>query len=214
MNTAQVEALRALLEPSGWLDRTRYFARALRGQARTRSGLLVVGTPTDEPWHMTAHLADESRLAGVPELDPTLVRWSPPPGAPPHLSVGIERLEQAGKAETVLVVSSDAAPAALLERVADARKAGTAIFALDRGDSELDDLAHESLTVRPIVDPVSFDGAQHLVSVAVGEASQRRGLVSTGLDAVGHPGDRGRGRAAVRTRLARLLDAMSGPQSG
>jgi hypothetical protein len=27
---------------------------------------------------MTAHLADESRQAGLPELSPTLVRWAPP----------------------------------------------------------------------------------------------------------------------------------------
>ena len=200
VNSAQVEALRALLGPSGWLDRTRYFARALHGRARTPHGLLIVGTPSDEPWHMTAHLADESRLAGVPGLAPTLVRWSPPRGAPVHLSIGIDRLERAGKADTVLVVSSDTAPAALLERVAGARKSGTAIFALDRGDPDLDDLAHESLVVRPIVDPVSFDGAQHLVSVAVGEANRER---------LG-PGPAG--RPAVRTRLARLLDAVSGPR--
>ena len=31
----------------------------------------------------------------VGELAPTLVRWSPPPGAPPHLSVGLARLEAA-----------------------------------------------------------------------------------------------------------------------
>src|SRR5262249_20614442 len=151
-------------------------------------------------WHMTAHLADESRLAGLPELAPTLVRWSPPAGAPAHLSVGIERLERASKTETLLVVSSDAAPAALLERISDARKAGTAIFALDRGDPDLDDLAHESLVVRPIVDPVSFDGAQHLVSVAVGEANRER------------PGRGPAGRRAVRARLARLLDTVSGPR--
>ncbi len=63
VHTAQVEALRALLAPTGWLERTRHFAVALRRQARTPHGLLIVGAPADEPWHMTAHLADESRLA-------------------------------------------------------------------------------------------------------------------------------------------------------
>ena len=63
MNADQVEALRVLLAPTGWLDRTRSFGRALRRSARTPQGLLVVGTPADEPWHLTAHLADESRLA-------------------------------------------------------------------------------------------------------------------------------------------------------
>ena len=137
MHNAQVEALRVLLAPTGWLDRTRQFAGALRCRARTPQGLLIVGTPDDEPWHMTAHLADESALAGIPELMPTLIRWAPPPGAPPHLSVGLERLEQAGRSETLLVVSSRAAPEPLLDRVADAKKAGSSIFALDQGDPRL-----------------------------------------------------------------------------
>ena len=72
MNADQVAALRVLLAPTGWLDRTRYFARTLRDCSRTPQGLLVVGTPDDEPWHMTAHLADEARLARLPELAPTL----------------------------------------------------------------------------------------------------------------------------------------------
>ncbi len=248
VNTAQVEALRLLLAPSGWLERTRGFARALHGRARTPQGLLIVGTPADEPWHLTAHLADESWLAGAAELAPTLVRWAPPPDAPPHLRVGIDRLQQAGR-ETLLVVSPEAAPDALLERVADARKAGASIFALDQGDKELDGLAHESLAVRSALDPVSFDGAQHLVSFAVGDAcrdgrvsrvgtgrrSSSGGSVSDaavlcGLDAwaaagpgeLAGPGPRGepieRGdavrRAEIRGRLAKLLDAISGPQPG
>jgi hypothetical protein len=192
VHTAQVDALRELLAPTGWLERTRHFATALRRRSRTPNGLLIVGTPADEPWHMTAHLADESRFAGLPELMPTLVRWAPPPGARPHLAVGIDRLEQAGRAETLLVVSADAAPPALLDRVADARKAGTSIFALDLGDPDLDDLASESLAVRPEHDPLSFDTAQHLVSFAVADADQQR--------------------ASVRRRLNRLLSAISGPQ--
>lgn len=210
MNVAQVEALRAVLAPSGWLERTRGFARALRGRSRTPHGLLIVGTPADEPWHMTAHLDDESRLAGLPELAPTLVRWAPPAGAPPHLRVGLDRIERAGRRETLLVVGTDPAPDALLERVADARKAGAAILALDRGDDELDSLAHESLAVRPAVDPVSFDGAQHLVSLAVGGAD----LAVPRLDRELPRLERGlaTGRlGGARSGLARLLDALSGP---
>jgi hypothetical protein len=197
VNNAQVEALTALLAPSGWLERTRHFARALRGRSETPHGLLIVGTPADEPWHMTAHLTDESRLVGLPELEPTLIRWLPSPGAPPHLSVGIDRLERTGRRETLLVVGTDAAPAALLERVADARKAGTAIFALDQGDDELDGLAHESLTVRRAIDPVSFDGAQHLVSLAFGQSAREPGA---------HRSQAGR----FRGNLARMLDTLSG----
>jgi hypothetical protein len=212
VNTAQVEALRTLLASSGWLERTRYFAKALRGRSKTPHGLLIVGTPTVEPWHMTAHLAEESKLAGLPELAPTLVRWAPPSDAPPHLRVGIDRIERAGRSETLLVVGSDAAPDALLERVAGARKAGAAIFALDRGDDELDSLAHEALAVRPDVDPVSFDGAQHLVSLAVGEPDDRGARARGGLSEGESSGQAGQLRLGdVRARLARLLNAVSGP---
>jgi hypothetical protein len=212
VNTEQVEALRTLLASSGWLDRTKYFARALRGRSRTPNGLLVVGTPTFEPWHMAAHLDDESRYAGLPELAPTLVRWAPPTDAPAHLRVGIDRIARAGRSETLLVVGSDAAPDALLERVADARKAGASILALDRGDDELDSLAHEYLAVRPVVDPVSFDGAQHLVSMAVGEADFERLASPAGVRQTDARESDARQSSAggVRGRLARLLNAVSG----
>jgi hypothetical protein len=201
MDADQVAALRALLAPSGWLERTSSFARALRRSARTPRSLLVVGPAADEPWHMTAHLDDESRLAGIPELAPTLVRWNPEPGAPPHLSVGLDRLRAATTEETLLVVSPKLAPAELLERVHDVRRAGATVFALDRDDPELDGLAHESLPVRPGTAPMSFDAAQHLVSAAAGMAE---GL-GTGLAAPAANGSR-----SLRTRLAKLLDAVSG----
>jgi hypothetical protein len=191
----QVAALRILLEPSSWLQETRTFARALRRSvSRTSSGLLIVGTPDEEPWHLAAHLDQESRLAGIPGLAPTLVRWAPPPGAPPHLRVGLTRLEEARRGETLFVVSPEAAPAPLLERVHDARRVGATILALDQGDPELDEMAHEYLSVAAELAPLSFSAAQHLVSAAVGEPAQER--------------------AGMRTRLARLLDAITGPQAG
>jgi hypothetical protein len=197
MNPDQVATLRALLAPTGWLDRTSSFARALRRSARTRNGLLIVGTAGDEPWHMTAHLTDESRYAGIPELAPTLVRWAPEPGAPAHLSVGIDRLRAATRAETLLVVSEQIAPAELLERVRDVRRAGATVFALDQDDPELDQLAHESLPVSPATAPVSFDGAQHLVTSSIAADP-------------GRPGSPGASDRRLRSRLARLLDAVSG----
>jgi hypothetical protein len=225
MNAAQVEALRALLAPTGWLERTRYFARTLRRRA-TAHGLLIVGTPADEPWHMTAHLANEVRLAGLPELVPTLVRWAPPPGAPPHLRVGVDRLEQARRTDTLLVVSPGVAPTELVERVADAKKVGTAIFALDHGDPELVGLAHESLSVLPAQAPVSFDGAQHLVSFTMAESSRRPTFAAPALPGgYDDSGPDGRSRTAqpvpwrapdsralrIRAQLARLLNTISGP---
>jgi hypothetical protein len=155
MNADQVATLRALLANTAWLDQAGLFGRALRTSTKTEGGLLVVGTPAEEPWHLTAHLDEESRLAGIPELMPTLVRWAPPPGAPPHLSVGLSRLEEARRGETLFVVAEDSAPAPLLERVNDARHTGATIMALDQGDPELDGLAHEylSLPAPPALSP-------------------------------------------------------------
>jgi hypothetical protein len=189
----QVAALRAVLAPTGWLERTTAFARVLR-RSRTPGGLLVVGTPGDEPWHLAAHLDEESRLSGTPGLSPTLVRWAPPLDAPPHLRVGMGRLERAGRGETVLVVGTGLAPGPLLERVSDARKRAT-VLALDQGDPELEQLAHETLTVTPGTAPVSFDGAQHLVSSAAGAPA---GLTRRGL----------------RQWLNQVLETVSGPAPG
>jgi hypothetical protein len=160
--------------------------------ARTPGGLLLVGTPDDEPWHLTAHLAGESDLAGLPGLAPTLVRWSPPPDAPTHLRVGLARLEAARRGETLLVVSATVAPVPLLERVNDARKTGATVLALDNDDPELDGLAHESLAVSAAPGRVSFDAAQHLLSAAAG--GQRAA------------------KAGPRQRLARLLDKLIGAE--
>jgi hypothetical protein len=194
MDADQVAALRALLTGTGWLDKARLFGRALRSSRRP-GGLLVVGTPDDEPWHLAAHLDDESRLADIPELSPTLIRWSPPPGAPPHLAHGLARLEAAQRGETLFVVAQDTAPVPLLERVNDARHIGATILALDTGDPELDALAHESLAA-PATRLISFDAAQHLVSAAAGDRTTAPAA---------------RGPRALRDRLARFLDTVTGP---
>ncbi|MFB4299505.1 hypothetical protein [Actinomadura sp. NTSP31] len=184
--------LREVLSATGWLERTQHFGRALRVTSRTPGGLLLVGTPAGDPWHLAAHLDDEARLGDAPGLAPTLVRWSPPRDAPPHLSIGLSRLEEARRGETLFVVAEDEAPAPLLERVDDARRVGATILALDGGDRDLEDLAHEALTVPPGEALLSFDGAQHLVSAAAGEEPAR-------------------GARGLRHRLARLLEAVTGP---
>jgi hypothetical protein len=212
----QVATLRTLLARTGWLERARLFGRALRTSTRSPGGLLLVGTPSYEPWHLTAHLDEEARLSGVPELVPTLVRWSPPPNAPPHLRVGLTRLEAAQRGETLFVVSSETAPVPLLERVNDARRVGATILALGAGDDrELEGLAHDSLAVpgsagAGLADEaevaermglLTFDAAQHLVSAAAGERDAS--------DARGQSGRRG--ARGLRDRVARLLDIVSGP---
>ncbi|PZG11543.1 hypothetical protein [Nonomuraea aridisoli] len=189
MDSGSVALLRELLNGSGWLERARELGLALRA-TRSPGGLLVVGPPDDEPWHVTAHLSDEARYAGLPQLTPTLVRWRPPADAPAHLRVGLDRLERAARGETLFVLTEQQAPVPLLERVDDARRTGATILAIEGGDPELAGLAHDAIAV-PNGGPVTFDGAQHLVSAAAGEIEQRPGL---------------------RERLARLLEKVSGPQ--
>jgi hypothetical protein len=186
----QVAMLRAVLSSTGWLERTGEFARAMRMSTREPGGLLLVGALDDEPWHLAAHLDEESRWSGVPELSPTLVRWAPPADAPPHLRVGLDRLAAARRGQTLVVVAQGAAPVPLLERVDDARRTGATILAVDTGDSELEGLAHDTLVVSAQQRLVTFDGAQHLVSAAAGQPVVPR--------------------PRLRDRLARLLDTISG----
>lgn len=193
MDAHEVGLLRELLGTTDWPERTDEFARRLRGSTRDPGGLMLLGSgPDSEPWHLAAHLDDESRYAGLPALAPTLVRWSPPPGAPSHLRVGLDRLLEARRGQALLVVAPETAPVPLLERVDDARRTGATILALDRGDRELRGLAHDQLSVPDEQRLLSFDGAQHLVSTAAGRP--------------GEPARRG-----LRDRLSRFLELVSGP---
>jgi DNA-binding MurR/RpiR family transcriptional regulator len=115
------------------------------------------------------------------------------------------RLEATARDETVFVVSPQAAPEALLERVADARRVGATVLAIDAGDDELAALAHDRIAVptmsqhrlelpdmsfADMTSTIDFDTVSHLVSVAAGE-----NFTST----------------TMRQRMARLIERMSGP---
>lgn len=200
MDAARVTVLRELLAGSGWLERTQGFAGSLRGAVTRPSaaagGLLLVGTDAEDPWHLAAHLDDEASWSGLPALSPTLLRRTVPPGAPPHLSVPLRRLEQAGRGETVLVVAPGASDGGLLERVHDARRGGATILALEAdlgtAHGELRGLAHEALSVPDGAGDPGFDIVQHLVSAAAGEASV--------------PAQRGR---LLRGALARAMERLT-----
>lgn len=200
VDSARVLLLRDALAQSGWIERTRSFSGSLR-RVPEAGRLLLVGTPDEEPWHLAAHLDDESRLSGLAQLSPTLVRWAPPSDAPAHLSVTMSRLEAATRGETVFVVAPDAPPEFLLERVADARRTGATILSIDDGDDDLAALAHDRIVVPTSLDqrlvvtndmPVDLDidAVSHLVSVAAGENLSRD---------------------SMRDRVARMLERLSGP---
>ncbi|MER5777139.1 hypothetical protein ABT144_23135 [Streptomyces sp. NPDC002039] len=199
MDAVRVALLREVLAGTRWPGAARGFAGSLRrAVVPSGGGLLLVGTEQYEPWHMAAHLVDEAAWSGLPELAPTLVRHRVLPGEPPHLSVGLSRLEAARRGHTVLVVAPQEPGAGLLERVHDARRAGATVLALDGGDRDLGTLAHETLSVPGAAAELDLDTVQHLVSAAAGENG---------------PPDR-RGSRRFRDRLARLADQLTAPPAG
>ncbi|GAA4958556.1 hypothetical protein GCM10023238_26690 [Streptomyces heliomycini] len=83
MDAVRVALLRDVLAGTEWLGATRHFAGTLRGSVVSHGGgLLLVGTPRYEPWHLAAHLVDEAAWSGTPELAPTLVRHGARPSDP------------------------------------------------------------------------------------------------------------------------------------
>ncbi|MGR4879298.1 hypothetical protein ACIPUC_07695 [Streptomyces sp. LARHCF249] len=198
MDAVRVALLREVLAGTEWPGAARRFAGSLRRSVVPAGGnLLLVGTERYEPWHLAAHLVDEAAWSGQPELAPTLVRHRVLPGEPPHLSVGLGRLEAARRGHTLLVVAPEEPGEGLLERVHDARRAGATVLSLDGGDPDLGTLAHDALSVpqgSAELD-LDLDTVQHLVSAAAGENSL--------------PVQRGPRR--FRDRLARLADQLTAP---
>ncbi|MFH8256387.1 hypothetical protein [Streptomyces roseolus] len=169
MDAVRVALLREVLAGTEWPTAARRFAGALRASVAPRRGaLLLVGTEAYEPWHLAAHLVDEAAWSGLPELAPTLVRHRARPGDPPHLAVGLGRLEAAGRGTALLVVAPARPEEELLQRVHDARRAGATVLSLDGGDAEVRGLAHEALSVTEEAG-LDLDTVQHLVSAAAGE---------------------------------------------
>jgi hypothetical protein len=136
-------------------------ATRLSSCSRASGRLLIVGTPTYEPWHLVAHW--QSRAAHSPQ-SPTLVRHSVPGRAPAHLAVDLDWIAQAASGDTVLVIAPDRTGDELLERLADARRQGSTVLVLASPrqvlrPSELDGLAHDTA----LVQPANLEYAQHLL---------------------------------------------------
>lgn len=206
MDRDQAVALRELLiatsaEPD-WVAASAEFGLALQAAPKTAGGLLVAGPAEAEPWHFTAHLADEAVWAQLPFLAPTLLRAAPAADAPAHLSTGWERLAQSGRGEALLVVAAADPDEELLERISGARRKGTRILALAQTAPELGSIAHETLIVperggeagtgpRFDTGALTFDTAQHLLSLASTAQDSRTG--------------------GLRTRMTRWMDRINGP---
>ncbi|MGW1724627.1 hypothetical protein ACWCQK_17035 [Streptomyces sp. NPDC002306] len=195
MDAVRVALLREVLAGTEWLGATRRFAGALRGSVVSHGGgLLLVGTPGYEPWHLAAHLVDEAAWSGTPELTPTLVRHDARASDPAQLAVGLGRIEAVRRGETLLVVTPEDPGGPLLERVHDARRAGATVLALGSGGRDLVSLSHESLAVPDGTD-LDLDTVQHLVSAGAGE------------NALPAP----RRRRRLRDDLSRLADRLTAP---
>ncbi|TDU89604.1 hypothetical protein EV138_3178 [Kribbella voronezhensis] len=204
MDLTKAAVLRELLTGTELAGRTTSFAHSLRRFTTRVGGLLLFGPPEDEPWHLTAHLDDELHRAGVEDVRPSLVRWSPPPGAPPHLAIGLDRLRDSGRGESLLVVAEQAPPDALLERIDDVRRRGTTIFSIAGGSKDLADLSHESLVPELLV-PATFGSGW--VSRPIGQDPDAPDQLA---DPVDHDEpDHGR-HAVPDDTLTALRDAVAG----
>jgi hypothetical protein len=178
----------------------RGFARKLGDPNPSSERLFVLGTPEFEPWHFVAHLAGQADRYGRRDLVPTLMRWQVPAGAPPHLSVGVDDVLRASRRDTFLVIAPSAEAPELLERVDDARRIGSRILALHRGQLDLADLAHEALSVDPTRQERAFEITQHVVTDAAPAGADIRTRGRSWL-----PGRRERDdRTVRRTRLHRV----------
>jgi hypothetical protein len=186
LSSGTVDELEVELDPSAlsrgfaraWLSEARAFAASLPGARHRAGGLFIVGTPTEEPWHLAAHLDQQARRTGRAGLAPTLVRYRVPAGTAPHLAIDLGRLEALTSHETVLVIAHDRAPDELLERLNDARRVGATILAIEADDPQLRELAHHALMIdesaTSFAAPVAFEAGQHLVSAMAGQGPTRR----------------------------------------
>jgi len=175
MDDREIRGFKRILRGLRLDDASTEFAAAL-GASTERNGdsLLVVGTPEIEPWHFVAHLADQARLSGRPDLMPTWVRWAAPERARAHLSITIDRLAATRRGDTILVIAPNAASERLLDRVSDARHKGGRILTLHREDRDLEGLADEALIVPTLAPPKTFDVVQHLVASGASQPSRRQ----------------------------------------
>ncbi|WP_344233879.1 hypothetical protein [Kribbella hippodromi] len=217
MDLTRASLLREMLTGTELGSRTTEFGYSLRRFTTRRSGLMLFGPVDDEPWHLTAHLDDELHRAGIEDMRPSLVRWAPPPDAPPHLAIGLDRLRDSGRGESLLVVAEDNPAPTLLERISDVRRRGTTIFSIGNGDSELTSLSHEALVPELLV-PDGFGWTSRRIEYDHDEPRSALTEVETqteGFEMTQHlvslaAADEEAGRAGWRRRLRTAIERLSG----
>jgi hypothetical protein len=159
------------LPAHGWRARGLPDPRELRsfassiGASGEPGSLVVIGTPRYEPWHFVAHLSEQADRSSRIELKPRLARWVVPANAPEHLSLRVADVATLGRRHSLLVIEPDDPPAALLERVWDAKRKGLRVLTMHRGSRSLIDMSHETLAVDPRRPFGAFDVTEHLVTV-------------------------------------------------
>ena len=153
----------------------RQFAQALGSRRDHQAELLIVGVPGFEPWHFTAHLGEQASRFGRRDLAPTLLRWDIPDGAPAHLAVPVDSLLTVSRHQTVLAIDPFGGDPELLERIDHAHRRGARILTLHRGDPDLAELSHETLSVDRRRPDDEFEVTQHLVT-DLSPVSAGRGL--------------------------------------
>lgn len=143
-----------------------------------RGRLFIVGTDTFDPWHITAHLDDEARFTRRPGLQPTLLRRDPPSSAPVHLRRTLSELSAAGRHSTVLLVAPDEVHEDVLQRLADARGAGSTLLAVGPENSDVTSIVHAAAWTPDTADATAgdaFELAGHLVTISAGDHRPARG---------------------------------------
>ncbi|MEU4291081.1 hypothetical protein AB0E63_22895 [Kribbella sp. NPDC026596] len=222
MDLTRASLLREMLTGTELGSRTTEFAHSLRRFTTRTGGLMLFGPADDEPWHLTAHLDDELHRAGVEDIRPSLVRWAPPPDAPPHLAIGLDRLQDAGRGESLLVVAEENPAETLLERISDVRRRGTTIFSIGNGDQELTSLSHETLVPELLV-PDGFGWTSRRIELEFDHDEPQTAVPLTDLEPQAAEGfemaqhlvslaaaDADAGQPGWRRRLRAAIERLSG----
>ena len=157
-------SIRQWLRQLGQLGSEAHRFAQILGSRQGSVRLFVLGSQDFEPWHFTAHIAEEADRTGRADLSPTLLRWAVPRGAPTHLSISTDHVSFLERNQTLLVVSPYGESDELKTRVDHARKRGARVLSVQQEGSQLSDLSHDILAVESWRNAHEIEVSQHLVT--------------------------------------------------